>query len=478
LTKKTDLNQIFFLDQHGCAKNQVDGELIISHLVQDGWSRTENPEEASLIIINSCGFIESAKKEALDSVFTTRNMFPDKKIILAGCLAERYAESLSQTLQEVDGIFGNGKIDQISSFINDVFQNSSNEAESNPQVQIFPQVDVCDGNRSELLNLPGSAYVKITEGCNNHCSFCAIPIIRGELRSRSVSKIIEEIKSLLTRGIFEINLIGQDLASYGKGKNESTEVLASFNSETSPLATLLSEISKLTGDFWIRLLYIHPDNFPQDILPVIANDKRILPYFDIPFQSGDDKIIKDMNRKGSAQKYIQLVEKIRSSQQNSFYNDVALRTTFLCGFPGETEENAKNTVEFLKNIQSDWSGCFAYSREDDTVAGEMKKQVSAKKSKSRCDVLTELQTQITQEKLKRHVGKIYKVLIEEIIPTEEEEGGIAIGRAWFQAPEVDGATVIYYDLDDEVSCKKIFAGNLVEVKIQGVSAVDVYGVLV
>ena len=187
MTKKTDLNQIFFLDQHGCAKNQVDGELIISHLVQDGWSRTENPEEASLIIINSCGFIESAKKEALDSVFTTRNMFPDKKIILAGCLAERYAESLSQTLQEVDGIFGNGKIDQISSFINDVFQNSSNEAESNPQVQIFPQVDVCDGNRSELLNLPGSAYVKITEGCNNHCSFCAIPIIRGELRSRSVS---------------------------------------------------------------------------------------------------------------------------------------------------------------------------------------------------------------------------------------------------------------------------------------------------
>lgn len=477
MTKKTDLQKIFFLDQHGCAKNQVDGELIISELEKNGWSRTDDAENASLIIINSCGFIESAKKEALDSVFSSRNMFPDKKIILAGCLAERYAESLSQTLQEVDGIFGNGKIDEIASFVNDVFENSSTDSEKFPEVKVFAQNGVCDGNRTELLNLPGSAYVKITEGCNNHCSFCAIPIIRGELRSRSVSKIIEEIKSLLTRGIFEINLIGQDLASYGKGKNEDLEVKSQFESEKSPLATLLSEISKLTGDFWIRLLYIHPDNFPQDILPIIAQDKRILPYFDIPFQSGDDKIIKDMNRKGSAEKYIQLVEKIRSSQKNSFYSDVALRTTFLCGFPGETDENAKNTVEFLKNIQSDWSGCFAYSREDDTPASEMKKQVSAKKSKVRCDVLTELQTQITQEKLKRHVGKTYSVLIEEIIPTEEEEGGIAIGRAWFQAPEVDGATVIYYDLDDESSCKKIFAGNLVEVKIQGVSSVDIYGIM-
>ena len=478
MTKKTDLQKIFFLDQHGCAKNQVDGELIIAELEKNGWSRTDDAETASLIIINSCGFIESAKKEALDSVFATRNVFPDKKIILAGCLAERYAESLSQTLQEVDGIFGNGKIDEIASFVNDVFENSSSDSEKIPEVQVFPQEGVCDGNRIEFLNLPGSAYVKITEGCNNHCSFCAIPLIRGELRSRSVKKIIAEIQTLLDKGIFEINLIGQDLASYGKGKNESSEVLSDFNSESSPLATLLSEITKLTGEFWIRLLYIHPDNFPQDILPIIAQDKRILPYFDIPFQSGDDKIIKDMNRKGSAEKYIQLVEKIRSSQQNSFYNDVALRTTFLCGFPGETDENAKNTVEFLKNIQSDWSGCFAYSREDDTPASEMKKQIPAKKSKARCDVLTELQTQITQEKLKRHTGKIYKVLIEEVIPTEEEEGGIAIGRAWFQAPEVDGATVIYYDLDDEASCKKIFAGNIVEVKIQGVSAVDVYGVLV
>ena len=326
--------------------------------------------------------------------------------------------------------------------------------------------------------MPGSVYVKITEGCNNHCSFCAIPIIRGELRSRSISTIIEEIKSLLSKGIFEINLIGQDLASYGKGKNENSKVMAGFEKEKSPLATLLSEISKLSGDFWIRLLYIHPDNFPQDILPIISADKRILPYFDIPFQSGDDKIILQMNRKGSAEKYINLVNMIRESQQNSFYSDVALRTTFLCGFPGETDEQAKNTVDFLTNIQSDWSGCFAYSQEEDTVAGEMKHQISAKKSKARCDVLSNLQTQITQERLKRHVGKIYRVLIEEVIPTDEEEGGIAIGRTWFQAPEVDGATVINYDLDDEVSCKKIYAGNIVDVKIQGVSSVDVFGVLV
>ena len=162
MTKKTDLQKNFFLDQHGCAKNQVDGELIIAELEKNGWSRTDDAETASLIIINSCGFIESAKKEALDSVFATRNVFPDKKIILAGCLAERYAESLSQTLQEVDGIFGNGKIDEIASFVNDVFENSSTDSEKFPEVKVFAQNGVCDGNRTELLNLPGSAYVKIT----------------------------------------------------------------------------------------------------------------------------------------------------------------------------------------------------------------------------------------------------------------------------------------------------------------------------
>lgn len=480
MTKKTDFQRIFFLDQHGCAKNQVDGELIISELATKGWTRTENPEEASLIIVNSCGFIESAKQESLNSVFEASSYYPNAKIILAGCLAERYHQDFAESLTEVSGIFGNGKISAIGGFVENLFESSFNSKTQNdiPKVQVFPQENVCDGNRLELLNLPGSAYVKITEGCNNHCSFCAIPIIRGELRSRSISTIIEEIKSLLSKGIFEINLIGQDLASYGKGKNENSKVMASFEKEKSPLATLLSEISKLSGDFWIRLLYIHPDNFPQDILPIISADKRILPYFDIPFQSGDDKIILQMNRKGSAEKYINLVNMIRESQQNSFYSDVALRTTFLCGFPGETDEQAKNTVDFLTNIQSDWSGCFAYSQEEDTVAGEMKHQVSAKKSKARCDVLSNLQTQITQEKLKRHVGKIYRVLIEEVIPTDEEEGGIAIGRTWFQAPEVDGATVINYDLDDEVSCKKIYAGNIVDVKIQGVSSVDVFGVLV
>ena len=410
MTKKTDLQKIFFLDQHGCAKNQVDGELIIAELEKNGWSRTDDAETASLIIINSCGFIESAKKEALDSVFATRNVFPDKKIILAGCLAERYAESLSQTLQEVDGIFGNGKIDEIASFVNDVFENSSSDSEKIPEVQVFPQEGVCDGNRIEFLNLPGSAYVKITEGCNNHCSFCAIPLIRGELRSRSVKKIIAEIQTLLDKGIFEINLIGQDLASYGKGKNESSEVLSDFNSESSPLATLLSEITKLTGEFWIRLLYIHPDNFPQDILPIIAQDKRILPYFDIPFQSGDDKIIKDMNRKGSAEKYIQLVEKIRSSQQNSFYNDVALRTTFLCGFPGETDKDFEDTCSLVETVRYDGVFAFMFSRRSGTVADTMENQISEDIKKERIHKLLEITKGITKDNNKNSIGQTYNVI--------------------------------------------------------------------
>lgn len=466
----------FFIDQHGCAKNQTDGEILAGYLIKNGFELSDNPLKADFIIVNSCGFIESAKKESIDAVYDIKNSFPNAKIILAGCLAERYAQMFYDSMPEIDGIFGNGDLSKIVEFMKKL----QSEGRS---VQTFEQNGVCCGERPVLFNFPATAFVKITEGCSNHCSFCAIPLIRGELRSRSVSTIIEEIKSLVQDGIYEINLIGQDLAAYGTEKTFSDSVIQE-NPMKSPLSVLFSEISKIPGDFIIRPLYIHPDHFSQDILEPMQKDSRFVPYFDIPFQSGDDKIILSMNRIGSKNQYQNLVENIRQKLPNA-----VLRTTFLTGFPGETQEAADNTYDFLKNIQPDWSGCFTYSREEDTPAYNMKPRVPAKIAKKRAEALEELQTTITEKKLKGYVGKKFDVLIEEIIHSAQDaqslsaqkesfgenfddDEGLAIGRAWFQAPEVDGCVVIRYDLDCEEHKKAVKPGNVVRVKIVASTGVD------
>lgn len=479
MTKKT-----FFLDQHGCAKNQVDAEIIISRLNEMGFVRTLDAEEASLIIINSCGFIESAKKESLDALMNARKAYPESKIILSGCLAERYADLFKEQLPEADAIFGNGDLSQIDKTVRSVMR-------GNRPVVKPKQLGVCCGTRNEFLSFKGSAFVKITEGCNNFCSFCAIPVIRGELRSRPAEEIIAEIKQLVKSGVYEINLIGQDLAAYGCGKTDSifkdginwysvtyedlpadSKMKLAAAKKSSPLCSLMKKISALKGNFVVRLLYIHPDHFNKDILPVMQKDKRFLPYFDIPFQSGSDNVIHAMNRTGSAEKYIQLVKDIRTALP-----DAAIRTTFLTGFPGETEEDALKTQDFLSKIQSDWSGCFEYSREEDTKAYSLKGRVAKKTAALRAQRLNELQHSITEKRLHERCKKTYDVLVEEIIQnTEGTDEGLAIGRAWFEAPEVDGNVVIRYDLDDKKAVEAIKEGSVVKVKAVASSELDIDGV--
>ncbi len=445
---------------HGCAKNQVDAELITHRLQSNGWDLVTDAENASIIIVNTCGFIESAKKESLGAVMSARKSYPKAKILMTGCLSERYADVFKEDLPEVDGIFGNGDLSKIEEVVN------SMEKGLRPVVT-SEQRGVCEGMRTNLFEFPSSRYIKITEGCDNYCSFCAIPLIRGRLRSRSIDSIVSEIKLLYEEGVFEFNLIGQDLAAFGS-ENFTAEQQETYNwSEIgkSPLAQLLEKISELKGFFWIRLLYIHPDHFPADILPVIEKDKRILHYFDIPFQSGDDDIILAMNRKGSSRTYTHLVNSIRDTLP-----DATIRTTLLCGFPGETDEAAKNTVEFLKTIRPNWSGCFSYSREEGTKSYNFKNRVSSKTANERVNVLQQTQSQITEEQLRSHIGKTYEVLIEERIVGEN----FALGRAYFQAPEVDGACVIRYD-DDIDNIENIKPGNVIKVLITGVRGVDVVG---
>lgn len=458
------MTRTFFIDLHGCAKNQVDAEIINGLLIKDGWKKSDVPDNADLIIINSCGFIEPAKEEAVNAVLSMKEEYPAAKILLAGCLAERYGEVLKDSLPEADGIFGNGDLFKVNLIADSLFKGKT-------EVLISPQEGVCCGARPEVFNFPRSVYIKITEGCDNMCSFCAIPLIRGRLRSRPVKEIIEEFRELIERGFYEFNLIGQDLAAFEcleKNKNESG------------LAFLLKEISKLKGDFVIRLLYIHPDHFPQDILPVMTGDTRFLPYFDIPFQSGAERIIKAMNRKGSAEKYLALTANIRRAfkEAGSPYKTVAFRTTFLTGFPGETDEDFLQTKNFLKDVKSLWSGAFIYSKEEDTKAAAMKPQVVKRVKKQRLEILQNEQKPVTEEVLQNFCGERVRVLIEEIIPKAENElRFLAIGRTWFQAPEVDGAAVMSFtETDRDIDGNIIKPGSVVNARILSVSGVDVSAV--
>lgn len=481
----------FFLDQHGCAKNQVDGEVLIGFLRDKGWERTEDPDGADLIIVNSCGFIESAKKESLDAVMTAAAGYPKAKVLLAGCLAERYADDLASGLSEAAGVFGNGDLSLIGEMVDRLFPGSASGG--SPMIAP-PQEGVSYGERPEILSFPRSVYVKITEGCDNWCSFCAIPLIRGSLRSRSIEAVVSECRSLVGRGFYELNLIGQDLASFGRGRDDGED-----DSGPSPISRLLSGISEIDGDFRVRLLYIHPDHFPMDILPVMARDHRFLPYFDIPFQSGDPDILRAMNRKGPPEAYKALVDSIRSafSRPDNPYGGIALRTTVLAGFPGETDEAFERTARFLADIRPTWSGSFAYSREEGTKAGEMKKRVAKKTVQTRLDTLLEIQRRITPEELSRFVGATVEVLVEELIPVEGDAGAsgsasvsespaegavpasrLALGRAWFQAPEVDGSVVLQFeDNKKDRSGGAIVPGSVVMAQVTAVNGVDVEAVV-
>ncbi|MBN2652818.1 MAG: 30S ribosomal protein S12 methylthiotransferase RimO [Spirochaetales bacterium] len=418
------MNKTFYIENLGCAKNQVDAETIIFMLGESGWSRLDSPDEAGLIIVNTCGFISSAKQESVDTVLEFRSKYPDKKILFAGCMAQRYGDRLHEDFEEIDGVFGNSDLSLINEVVDLLW--SGNRPLMLPSKPSIPEKDSLQSfKRKDLLSFPGSAYVKIAEGCSNLCSFCAIPLIRGKIDSRLIDSIIQEIKGLLASGIKEINLIAQDLSSFGMDRGQKD------------LPELLREISKLEGDFWIRLLYIHPDYFQDEILDIMAEDTRILPYFDLPFQHVTPKILRQMNRKGSSESYSELISKIRQKLPNS-----TIRSTFMVGFPGDNILHYRELALFLENSQLDWVGFFVYSREENTKAydygfkgfDKMRSRIARYRKKS----LEILQQEITVEKLNSLVDTVVPVLIEEEIPDED----LYIGRSSFQAPDVDGYIVV------------------------------------
>jgi ribosomal protein S12 methylthiotransferase len=434
----------YYLDPFGCVKNQVDAETMMAVLGHAGWEQAEDPSGADLIIINSCGFIESAKQESINAVLAYRRAYPHKKILLAGCLAQRYAPELAESLTEADGFFGNAALSLAARAASAVMEGkgrpvlAGGDAEAVPQTGEAPLSGAAEppaappsvpapGDRP-LLSLPGSAYVKIAEGCNNRCSFCAIPGIRGPLRSRAIPDILAECRRLLDRGVRELCLIGQDLGSFGTGE------ISSGGAAGGGLPDLLEALSALEGRFWVRLLYIHPDNFPLPVLDICRRDGRFLPYFDIPFQHGSAPILRAMNRRGTAESYLDLIASIRAALP-----DAVIRSTFLLGFPGETGEDFEALLDFQARARLDWAGAFVYSREEGTPAYFMKGRVSKRLAAARKQAVEERQALITGERMDRFIGRTEYVLVEERIDGEE---GLYLGRLPCQAPEVDGAAVI------------------------------------
>jgi len=429
----------YYLDPFGCVKNQVDAENMMASLNRAGWTAAENADDADLIVVNSCGFIESAKKESINAVLSWRKLYPGKKILLAGCLAQRYSKELAGELSEADGFFGTEDLSGIVRAAEETMQLAPDAGRKKPvrrnkDNKDEGQVHGSEGSRP-LLSPPGMAYVKISEGCDNRCSFCAIPLIRGGIKSRKPEEIVEECKALLSRGIKELCLIAQDSGSYGKDL-----AAGAGQAEDSELPALMEELSRLKGSFRVRLLYIHPDHFPLPILDIMERDSRFIPYFDVPFQHGSEKILKAMNRKGSAKTYLDLIKTIRSR-----FPDAVLRSTFLTGFPGETEEDFAQLLDFQKKARLDWVGCFAFSREEGTAAYNMKGRVAKKTAEERKRLVEEKQVKISEKQMDRFTGRTFDVLVEEKFSSDNntEEENLYLGRLPCQAPEVDGAAVIF-----------------------------------
>ncbi len=445
MTSSSSLSsKTFYVENLGCSKNQVDAETIIAALKAAGWEYCDSPDRAELLIVNTCGFIQSAKEESIQSIFDLRKAYPDRKVLAAGCFAQRYNEELLDMIPELDGVFGNRAPVKIPDMLPGVLQGE--------KPVYVPEADLSTPARTDFFGFKGSAFVKIAEGCNNRCKFCAIPLIKGDLDSRPMEDILTEIKSLVDNGIFEINLVAQDLANYGldKGKRQ--------------LLDLLKGISAIKGEFWVRLLYIHPDHFPMDVLSLMKEDPRFLHYFDIPFQHGDEGILKRMGRKGNRESYLKLIESLRAE-----FPDGVIRSSIMCGFPGETKQSFAELKRFLTEARLDWAGFFSYSREEGTEAynyrGALGTKLAAKKTEKQKTELEELQQQISEEQMDRFVGRELTLIVEEAVEGEE----LYLSRSYFQAPEVDGLVVL--------RAEGLEPGQIVRAKIIRRNGVDLEAVL-
>lgn len=430
----------------GCPKNQVDAEMMLFSLKEAGFELSPEESQADAIIINTCGFIEDAKAEAIENILEASRYKAEgncKALIVTGCLAERYKDDVTEEIPEVDvcvGIGSNGNIAEIvKNAIEGNFKNSYGE-----------KTDLDLNGKRILGGMPFTAYLKVADGCDNCCTYCAIPKIRGRLRSRTIEECVKEATELAANGVKELIVVAQDTTAYG------TDIYGEPK-----LAELLSELCKVDGIHWIRTLYTYPDKITDKLLDVLASEPKLVKYLDIPLQHINGEILKKMNRKGDKQSIEALIAKIRNKIPN-----ITLRTTFITGFPGETEAQFEELAEFVKKTRFDRLGCFTYSAEEDTLAAEMENQIDEQTKVSRMENIMDMQTIIAAEKNEEKIDSVTEVLIE----GWDDYIKCYFGRTVGDAPEVDGK--IFF-----MSTRPLVIGEFVNVRVNDCLEYDLLGEL-
>ncbi|HHT53649.1 MAG TPA: 30S ribosomal protein S12 methylthiotransferase RimO [Clostridiales bacterium] len=434
----------------GCPKNRIDTEIMLHEVLSAGYEVTPDETEADIVVINTCAFVEDAKRESIDNILDVAMLKENRRlkgIIVTGCLSERYRDRIFDELPEVDALLGVGSIHNIVRAIDAVSAQSKRE----PKLK-YSSFESCDSTGlggDRILTTPDHwAYLKVAEGCDNRCAYCAIPYIRGPFRSRPMEDIIKEAKELEALGVRELSLVAQDTTRYG---------LDLYGKPALP--TLLRALSEKTSIPWIRLLYCYPDLVTDELVDELRDNPRVLKYIDLPIQHISDRVLSSMNRRGGSAAVRNSIAKLREKIPS-----IVLRTTFITGFPGETEEDFAGLCEFVKETKFDRAGVFPFSREEDTPAYNFPGQIDDKTKQDRVNTLMELQQKISRERNRSMIGKTLTVLCEGY----DEVGGIHYGRSEADAPEIDGFVFFHAD-------KRIKPGSFVRVTVTEVLDYDLVG---
>ena len=402
----------------GCARNLVDSEGMLGRLKRAGWHISEEPDDAHVIVVNTCSFIESAADESIDTILALARYKTEgvcRSLIVAGCLPERYGEGIARELPEVDLFLGTGAFDRIVEAV---------EGSPGQSRCILPDPDaivMADPDAPRVQTLPHSAYLKIAEGCSRTCTYCIIPKLRGRQKSRPEGEIIAEARRLAAAGTRELILVAQDSTAYGQDLDDGSN-----------LADLLEGLSEIRDDIWIRVLYGHPESISEDAIRTMADRPNICAYFDLPIQHASDRVLRRMGRRHTQADLLRLFDRIREIAPGA-----SLRTTVIVGFPGETDRDFKTLLSFVETVRFDHLGVFTYSDADDLPSHCLDGHVSRTVAQKRHDRLMERQIDISTEKNARYLGQTLDVLIE-----ESPEAGLFLGRTVFQAPEVDGLVYV------------------------------------
>ena len=431
----------------GCPKNQVDADVMCRSLLAAGHESTADLSQADVIIVNTCGFIESAKAEAIENILMAcsyKEQNPDLKVVVTGCLAERYQKEIRAEMPEVDAVVGIGSNSAICAVIE--------RLSAGPQEQFGPKTAMPLGGARVISTPSHYAYLKIAEGCNNGCYYCAIPLIRGGLRSRAMSDCVAEAKWLADQGVQELIVVAQDPTAYGEdwGKPGS-------------ICQLLDQLNAVEGIRWIRILYAYPERITDEFVAALQRNEKVLPYLDLPIQHCNDEILHRMNRRGGRREIEEAIAKLRAGIPN-----ITLRTTLIAGFPGETEEQFEEMCRFVRDMQFDRLGCFAYSPEEGTKAATMPDQIDEEVKQRRADQIMEIQTGIMSRKQAERVGQELECICDEL----DEENGLYLLRTMSDAPEIDGNVCVPADE------YQLEFGHFYKVHILDSDLYDLYGEIV